>query len=674
MDSVWDIRWQGELTYGDVYLDEERAHSQYYFEIADVQGLRAVYETYRREHERSLAAGAVLPAYDYVLKCNHIFNVLDARGAVGVTERAQFFRTMHGMTRACARAYLAEREALGFPWREKLAEQWPAVVAPERERDEIVEVEEYTDFLLEIGVEELPMAALLEVEQQFDDFAREELLLENYSVYITPRRLALRLGSLPTRELKVLRGPPANRAYNADGTPTAAAIGFVRKNRISLEDLRVEQRDGGDYVVAHVEQTTANTLARAIPALMQKLHFMQAMRWNEAKSDFSRPIRWLVALLGEQVIPLQAFGLTAGRETLGPRQYGSPILRLASAADYESTLKIKGILADPAERRAAIQQQLTVLADEVGAQPPDDEELLKEVTHLVEVPTVFRGDIDHRFLDLPDVVLKTVMKKHQRYFALRNDLGALLPHFLAVRNGDEEKLDDVRHGNEQVLAARFADAQFFYEQDRKQPLEAYLPRLETLTFHEKLGSMRDKSERLEKFVTPLADLLGYKPSDTEIARQAARLCKADLATQMVVELTTLQGEMGRIYAKEDGIDDVVAEAIYEHWLPRHAGDELPQSKPGILLSLAEKLDSLVGLMAVGERATSSADPFGMRRAALGVIRILIENELDICFPDLCRIAENTLPFEIESEEQLNEQRRVSTRQFLSPTIELLVYG
>ena len=664
VDSVWDVCWQGELTYGDVFRDEERAYCQYYFEIADVQGLRAVYETYQKEHERALEKGAVLPAYDYVLKCNHIFNVLDARGAVGVTERAQFFRTMHGMTLACARAYLAERETLGFPWREKLAKQWPAVVAPEPEADDVVETVEDADFLLEIGVEELPPAALLEAEQQLNEFAKVDLLLENYTVYTTPRRLALRLGSLPTSP--ELRGPPASRAYNADGSPTAAAIGFARQNGISLEDLHVEQRDGGEYVVARMEQAPADILAEGMPALIHKLRFSQTMRWNETSGEFSRPIRWLVALLGKQVIPLQAAGLTAGRETRGPRQYGSPVIQLASAADYESTLKEHGILADQADRRAAIQQQLTRLAKVVGAQPPVDEELLDEVTHLVEAPTVLRGDFDQRYLALPDVVLTTVMKKHQRYFALQDDRGALLPHFLAVRNGDGEGLDHIRKGNDQVLAARFADAQFFYEQDRKQPLEAYLPRLETLTFHEKLGSMRDKSERLARLAPQLGELLGYPGWVKKNARQAARLCKADLATQMVVELTALQGEMGRIYALEDDISEDVAQAIYEHWLPRHSGDALPQSKPGILLALADRLDSLVGLMGEGLEAISTADPFGLRRYALGMIQIVIRHEIDVSLHQWCRIALGN--FDYQGDSGLESRTKLFNEGFINARI------
>ena len=650
VDSVWDIRWQGDLTYGDVYLDEERAHSKYYFEIADVKGLRAVYETYRREHERALAADAVLPAYDYVLKCNHIFNVLDARGAVGVTERAQFFRTMHGMTRACANAYLAEREKQNKPLLEKMAQQWTTVVTSEAEpeSEDNNEIEDHAAFLLEIGVEELPAADVRAAEQQLNELSKE-LLGHSFEIFSTPRRLAvfvefidmIRTGS---GAIKTFRGPPAKIAFDENGKPTAAAIGFARSKGVRLADLHTEQYDGGKYVVARVLRPIDEILTKDIPALVEKLRFPRTMRWNQEETEFSRPIRWLVALKGTQVLPICIAGIPAGRVTRGHRREGSPLIKLDTAADYKKIMGECGIQLDSTKRREEINLQIVGITESLVGKPPDEPELLDEVTNLVEKPIVLRGNFDIQFLKLPEVVLTTVMKKHQRYFPLRDALGYLMPNFLVVCDGTDN--EGVLGDNEKVLAARFSDAQFFYEQDRKQPLEAYLPRLDTLTFHEKLGSMLDKSQRLEQLVIPLATLLGFTPSETEIARQAAHLCKADLATQMVVELTSLQGEMGCIYAKEDGIDDAVAEAIYEHWLPRQAGDELPQSKPGILLALADRLDSLVDLMGVGEQVTSSADPFGLRRTALGVIRVSVERELDVSFPDLCRIAAPNRPIDL----------------------------
>ena len=649
VDSVWDVCWQGELTYGDVFRDEERAYCQYYFEIADVQGLRAVYETYKGEHERALAAGAVLPAYDYVLKCNHIFNVLDARGAVGVTERAQFFRTMHGMTRDCAHAYLAERAALDYPLREKLAQQWPAVVAPEPESDGVDETGEYADFLLEIGVEELPPAHMQAVVEQWEEYFESNSNLYP-DIFITPRRLTLFQRNVGDWHIKVEtehRGPPTKIAFDDAGNPTAAALGFARSKGVAPEALDKAEIDGGEYVMARVKRPALEMLVERVTEIFDELRFPRTMRWNETGTEFSRPIRWLVALWGKQVIPVQLAGIQAGRVTRGHRREGSPPIELSCADEYVKVMEKNGIQLSLAKRCEDIQIQITPFIDKISENPPDDEELLDEVSCLTEAPLVMKGEFESRYLTLPKIVLTTVMKKHQRYFAVQDILGFLRPNFLMVCDGPEGKT--IRRGNEQVLAARFADAQFFYEQDRKQSLEAFLPRLDSLTFHEKLGSMLDKSKRLEQLVTPLADLLGYKPSETEIARQAAHLCKADLATQMVVELTSLQGEIGRIYAREDGLPEEISQVIYEHWLPRHAGDELPQSKPGILLSLADRLDSLVGLMGVGIKATASSDPYGLRRSALGIIRMLVEREIDVSLPNLLEIAKLTQPFSLEDE-------------------------
>ncbi|MCY4009018.1 MAG: glycine--tRNA ligase subunit beta [Anaerolineaceae bacterium] len=528
----------------------------------------------------------------------------------------------------------------------------------EKHKDKSIETTEAADLLLEIGVEEMPPGDIQAVVDTLGELCQQANAPAE--VWVTPRRLAMYQRGVGAENLELEiehRGPPARLAWDDAGQLTKAAIGFARSKGIAAEELVVKEITGGEYAVARVKRPIQEALAERIKEWFVAIRFPRTMRWDDSGAEFSRPIRWVVALWGDQIIPVQLAGLTAGRMTRGNRQYGSPMIELASAADYKSAMKEHGIVADQIERRAIIQQQLAVKAEEVGGQLSSDEELLDEVSHLVEAPTVFSGDYDQRFLALPDTVLTTVMKKHQRYFALRDQQGELLPHFLAVRNSNHENLEGVRRGNEQVLAARFTDAQFFYEQDRKQRLEDFLPRLDTLTFHEKLGSMRDKSQRLEQVVEPLAELLGYESSDVVIAREAARLCKADLATQMVVELTSLQGEIGYIYAREDGIDEEVAQAIYEHWLPRFDGDVLPQSKPGVLLALADRLDSLVGLFGAGERVTGSADLFGMRRLALSITRILIDQEINVphaeIYQNIVELYRNQLDINDESVVEMN---------------------
>ena len=325
---------------------------------------------------------------------------------------------------------------------------------------------------------------------------------------------------------------------------------------------------------------------------------------------------------------------------------GSPDILLPSAEVYFALMEENGVIVDHRQRRAMIQAQLTQLATEVDGIIPADEALLGEVTNLVERPTALRGSFDPDFLKLPQEVLITVMKKHQRYFpVVEPETGKMLPYFIAVRNGDREHLDVVRTGNEEVLRARFTDAAFFYEDDTQKPLEDFLAKLTTLTFQEKLGSVLDKVERLTVLVPRLGKLLQVSPEDLAASERAAQICKADLGTQMVVELTSLQGVMGREYALLGGEKPEVAQAIFEHYLPRFSGDAVPQSMPGTLIALADRLDSLLGLFAVGLSPTSAADPYGLRRAALGLVQILIDNRISLSLNEALGLAQALLPVE-----------------------------
>ncbi|MCI0349492.1 MAG: glycine--tRNA ligase subunit beta, partial [Acidobacteriales bacterium] len=408
---------------------------------------------------------------------------------------------------------------------------------------------------------------------------------------------------------------------------------------VAVEDLKVQELDGGQYVTALVREVgrpAVESLSEALPKVIAGLSFEKAMRWNDETLAFSRPIRWLLALFGDTVIPFSYAGVTSGRTTRGLRPYGSPDIELKDTKAYFKALDRQGIIADPETRRARIQEQLDRLAKEVGGRIPDDPALLDEVTNLVEAPTALRGTFDQKYLQLPREVLITVMRKHQRYFALEAKDGKLMPHFIAVRNGDDRHLDKVIAGNEHVLRARFADAEYFYSQDIKKRLEDYLPRLGTLTFQERLGSMLDKNQRVAGLIEPMGKLLGIDSKDSAIAQRAAQVAKADLATQMVVELTSLQGVMGRVYGLLDGYPPEVATAIEEHWMPRSADDAFPTSPAGVLLALTDRLDSLVGLFAVGLAPKSTADPYGLRRAAQGVVQILVDKKLDV---DLTRAVE-----------------------------------
>jgi glycyl-tRNA synthetase len=660
--SFRDIQWSPALTDGDVNLQAEQEHSKYYFEVADVGRLRQMYDLFEAEADACLAQGLVLPAHDYVLKCSHTFNVLDTRGAIGVTERQALFGRMRDLSRRVAETYLEQRQRLEFPWL-KGEDGAGAAARPSEVQAVAVKTSAPAPLLVEIGTEELPAgdldAALAQLSERVPALL-DELRLAHGGVQIlgTPRRLVAFVEDLapmqPDLE-QVVKGPPAERAYNPDGSPSKAAEGFARSKGVPVGALQVREMDGGRYVAAVVRQAgrpAVEVLGEALPGLVAGLKFDKSMRWNRSNVQFSRPIRWLLALLGEQVVSFEYAGLRSGQVSRGLRFYEPAEFSVKDPADYFGRLKEQGILLDGDERRRAVAGQVQALAREAGGAIADDPALLAEVANLVEAPTALLGSFDPSHLKLPREVLISVMKKHQRYFpvesvgvAAENAARPLLPYFIAVRNGDRQGLDLVTEGNEHVIRARFADAAYFVREDLKQPLEAYLPKLARLTFQFKLGSMLDKTQRIVALVEDLADGLGLNAAEKALALRAAQLCKADLATHMVVEMTSLQGTMGRYYALDSGEPEGVALAIFEHYLPRYAGDLTPRTRPGLVVGTADRLDSLVGLFAAGLAPTGNKDPFAQRRAALGLVQNLIAWEQDFDLRPALQAAAMHLPVE-----------------------------
>ncbi len=658
-NSAWDIDWIPDLQYRDLFLEEEIQHCRYYFDIADVDALKKVYDVYESEYRRALDGNALISAYDYVLKCSHLFNVLDTRGAIGVTERATYFRRMRDMTRAVARSYLEQRQRLEYPLL-KLSSRWstPLPALPNLHMPE--QPTTAGDVLFELGVEELPAddveAALTQMRAAVPAlFAEHNLTHEGLEIYATPRRLvfyAKKVSPFQPDSETIEKGPPANRAFDADGKPTKAAEGFAKSRGVALDALTVAEVDGGQYVMAKVfrkGRAAIEILAEALPNLIAEIKFGKSMRWNATNVAFSRPIRWIVALYDKTVIPFNYAGIASSNVTRGLRPYGSPPITLLDADTYWNAVNTQHIVLDTDKRRTMVVEQANALAAEVGGRIPLDFGLLAEVVNLIEAPTALRGTFSADYLTLPREVLVTVMRKHQRYFPIENTDGQLLPYFITIRNGDAQHLDVVAKGNEHVLQARFYDASFFYKEDRQKPLAAHLQRLATLTFEEHLGSMLDKNNRIVRIVEPIGRALGLSAADLDIAQQAAQLLKADLGTNMVVEMTSLQGVMGREYALLEGMPPAVANAIFEHWQPRNADDSLPSSPAGALLAITDRLDSLTGLFAAGLAPKSTADPYGLRRAALGVLQILIARQLDIALPTLIDIAASAQPIAVTDE-------------------------
>jgi glycyl-tRNA synthetase len=656
--SVWDIDWDGTLTYGDVLLQPEIEHCRYEFEVADVERLTQMYDLFEAEANSCLQNGLVIPAHDYVLRCSHTFNLLDARGAIGVTERATFFHRMRELARQVSEAYAEQRQRMEYPWLDE--EQRSAKSQGKSAASGLDPASNSEVFLLEIGTEELPAGDLDDALTQLRDMVPSQLAearldYDDLQILGTPRRQIVLIEGLSPRQRpveEVVKGPPARVAFNAEGRPTKAALGFARKQGVAVDELETRKTDGGEYIVATRREQgrpAAEVLTSLLPKLIAGLRFQKSMRWNDSNVTFSRPIRWLVALLGGAVIPFEYAGITSGHTSQGSRPEGSPEFDIGQAGKYLALLEQHHIVADPRERRALIAKRVAKLAQGVGGRIPDDPALLDEVTNLVEQPTPLLGHFEEKYLRLPADVLVAVMRKHQRCFPVIGDDGRLLPHFVAVRNGGTAHLDTVRHGNEQVIRARFADADFFFREDTKTPLEGFLPRLGTLTFQEQLGSMLDKTHRLEQLVVPVAVMLGLSEEERQIAQRAARLCKADLATQMVVEFTSLQGVMGREYALMGEEEAAVAEAIHEHYLPRFAGDGLPKTMAGLAVGIASRLDSLAGLFSVGLTPTGSTDPYHLRRDALGLVQNLIGHQLPFSIREGLATAARLLPVEATEE-------------------------
>ncbi len=506
------------------------------------------------------------------------------------------------------------------------------------------------DLVYEIGTEEIPASYLPPAARQLEEAARAflagaALSPASIETHATPRRLVLRVTGIEERQAdrtEDVLGPPWKAAFAPDGTPTKAAEGFARGRGLTVSDLRQVDTERGPYVGATVKVTgrpTVELLAGALPAMTTALNFPKTMRWGPERVRFARPIRWLLALFGDEVIPFAIEGVATGRVTWGHRILAKGPFEVASAADYDRALAAGRILLRAADRAAAIERMLQDAARDAGGTLVPDPELVEEVSYLVETPSVFHAGFDAEFLELPAPVITTAMREHQRYFALTDGDGALLPRFLCVANSSPDAVDAVRNGNRRVLRARLDDARFYWNEDLKTTLEQKAPRLGNVVWLEGYGSLLDKTRRIEALA---ADLARNDAADVQrVTARAAALAKADLVTEMIKDgkqFAMLQGVMGREYARRNGEDDAVAAALEEQYRPRFAGDALPRTAAGAYLAVADRVDTLVGVWAAGMKPTGSKDPFGLRRGALGVIRILLDRGMPLAVEDLLRTA------------------------------------
>ncbi|MCX0290481.1 glycine--tRNA ligase subunit beta [Lactobacillus kullabergensis] len=537
------------------------------------------------------------------------------------------------------------------------------------------------DYLFEIGTEEMPAhvveRSVKQLAEKTSKFLKENgLKFKSIKTFSTPRRLTILVEELSEKQAdidEIKKGPAKKIALDQDKNWTRAAQGFARGQGMTTDDIYFEELKGTEYAYVHVQKEgkKATDILLGMSDIVKAMTFPTKMRWDSHDFEFVRPIHWLVSLYGNEVVPVKILDITAGRKTEGHRFLGDSVV-LANSSDYEDALKDQFVIVDSTKRRTMIVDQMNKLVKKNNWQIKPDKSLLEEVTNLVEYPTVFTGSFDKKYLEMPKEVLITSMKDNQRYFEVYDQDDKLINHFIAVRNGNKDYLENVVSGNEKVLVARLDDAQFFYDEDRKYPLSHFVQKLDNVSFHDKIGSMSEKMKRVRIIGDFLANKWQLNDEVVKDFDRASQLYKFDLVTQMVGEFAELQGVMGKHYAKLAGEKDDVADAIEEHYMPTTSEGELPQTTVGSLLSVADKLDTIITFFAAGMIPTSSNDPYALRRYAYGIVRILLNQKWSLPFneflPEIVSALENKtpakLPKKAEQEEEISSFIRDRIKQYL----------
>lgn len=503
------------------------------------------------------------------------------------------------------------------------------------------------DLLLEIGVEEVPARFLPGTIENLkasagEKFRARNIAFSNMEVYVTPRRIALLAEDLPESQPDIVKevfGPPKKIAFDAEGKPTKAAIGFAKSAGAAPEKLFIKEKNSGEYVAALIEEKgrpTREILPEVLREIVLSLNFPKSMRWGDGSMRFVRPVRWMMALFDFEIVEFELDGIKSSNITKGHRFLSPVAFQIREARSYKKILETSFVIADQDKRRSMILGDLDRLAASAGGKPVLDEDLLNTVVHLVEYPVGVLCEFSKEYLELPEELLITVMKDHQKYFAVRGDNDRLLNNFIVISNTLRENSFVVRAGSERVIKARFEDARFYYHDDLKKPIGGLVEKLKKVSFHEKLGSVYEKVQRIRKIASFISSAI--YPGVSAQADRAALLSKSDLISGVVREFPELQGAMGRYYAVNDGEPEDVAEAIMEQYLPRHTGDALPSTRVGTVLALADRLDNIASFFFLGLAPSGSEDPFALRRQAIAVLMVLIENELELTIRELVKNA------------------------------------
>lgn len=673
VNSIFDLQYNEELTYGDIYFNNEVQWSHYNFEQADSAMWFRHFEDYEQEAQKMIAAELPLPAYDFVAKASHAFNLLDARGVISVTERTGYIARIRELARQIAESYIDSRKKLNYPLLNRFQTNdqpiQPHQLAPIAPALLQATANQKDDFLLEIGSEELPATFIpIGLENLAKGFKRllekEDIAYASIRTEGTPRRLMVLIEGVSLArapQISEKKGPPLAQIFDAAGHATAAGEGFFRSigkgpmTRSELDSkrdptLEVRSIKGIDYLFAHSTQpgkSTAEILAEKIPDLILSLEFPKKMRWGNLDITYPRPLRWILALLGAEVVPFIVGDLLSDRLSYGHRQLAPAAFPIGHPKEYIETLLQHKVMVEVGRRKEEISRGLDALEASTHGKVLAREKVLSAVMHLVEWPTVTAASFDEAFLKIPKEVLISEMVEHQKYFPMgeEGDGDGLKNLFLITAN--VPPTDAICEGNQKVLSARLSDGAFLYEQGLKQPLESYNEKLKLVMFQKELGSVYAKMRRVEKIALHLQ--LQLHISTPEMVQRAAYLSKADLASEMVYEFPDLQGTIGRLLALAQGEAKDVAFAIEEQWMPRGEKAPLPETETGMIISLADKIDNIVGCFAVGLKPSSSSDPYALRRQTLGIIKMAIREQKALPLRGCMEVAFNALPLHLQKE-------------------------
>lgn len=644
-DSFFDLTWSPQLSYGDVFKSSEWQWSFYNFEEADISMWEKHFHDFEKEAKKLINRSLPIPAYDFVIKASHAFNILDARGSISISERARIMARIRDLAQALALCYLKDREKLQYPLLKK--EEDLSFISSPASASSLSEKE---DFLLEVGVEELPANVVTSSKNQlqavFEEFfTQHQLKFAKCTSYATPRRIAILVEQLETSTKALVeekKGPSLHLAFDANGKPTPAGMGFFSSCGVTISSFS-EGKEKGLFTIKKIKDveylfiqkktaalSTMDLLSENLERLILSLEFPKKMRWDSSEITFSRPIRNVVALLGKESLKAKIGNIFSHRNSFGHRFQSIGTFPIPHPQEYLSLLKKQHVLADLSVRKQVILDQIKEFEESNDVKALCLPELIDEVTNLVEWPTLVKGGFDKKFLKAPREVVISEMKEHQRYFPLETKQGELVAHFLVISNNQSSEL--IAQGHSKAISARLADGLFLFEEDLKTALEKFNEKLRVTTFHQGLGSMLTKVKRIQQFALELNDL--STKIDSALVERAALLSKADLASELVKEFPHLQGIIGAIYAERQKESPLVARAIEEHWMPKSEKGTLPSSELGQIIALADKLDNLICCFSLGLIPTSSGDPFALRRQALGIIRILLESALPLSIQQL----------------------------------------